>query len=153
MFLVQLQCPDCDEEEILSLHIVNGALPSVPVGNFLQNATSEELGFAENISTIDIIVLDITVSDSCSISLSVCVNVSVQEQSSNVTHPQFDPSVLSVIISENTPMQSDHSSQWHFSSGRFLQLFRWYIPCISFVLCANMMYGNNLTSNKPVEKL
>ena len=45
---------------MLSLHIVNGALPSVSVGNFLRNATSGELGFAGNISTIDTIVLDIT---------------------------------------------------------------------------------------------
>ena len=111
---------------MLSLHIVNGALPSVPVGSFLQNAKSGELGFAGNISTIDTIVLDITVSDSCSISLSVCVNVSVQVQFGNVTHPHFDPSVFSVTISENTPMQSDHRFQWHFSTGRLLQHFRCY---------------------------
>ena len=85
-----------------ALHIVNGTLPSIPVGNFLWNARSGELGFAGNISTIDTIALDITVSDSCSTSLSVCVNVSVEVQSTNVTRPQFDTSVFNVTISENT---------------------------------------------------
>ena len=36
-------CSDRDEEEMLSLHIVNGTLPSIPEGNFLRNAKVESL--------------------------------------------------------------------------------------------------------------
>ena len=133
------------------LIIVNGTLPSILVGNFLRNAKSGELGFVGNISTLDTIALDITVSDSCSISLSMCVNVSVQVQSSNVTCPHFDPSVFNVTctISENTP------SQTMVLNGAFLQggFSNTSGATISFVLCANTMYGNNLALNKPVGTL
>ena len=145
MFLVQLQCSDCDEEEMLSLHIVNGALPSVPVGSFLQNAKSGELGFAGNISTIDTIVLDITVSDSCSISHSVCVSVQAMSlilsliPAYSVLPFQRIPPCSQTIVLNGTFLQGGFSN----TSG----------GTISFVLCANTMYGNNLASNKPVEKL
>ena len=94
-------------------------------------------------------VFDITVSDSCSIFLSVCVNVSVQVQSSNVTCPQFDPSVFNVTTSENTP------SQTIVLNGTLLQgdFSNTSGATIRFVLCANPMYGNNLALNKPVGML
>ena len=130
---------------MLSLHIVNGALPSVPVGSFLQNAKSGELGFAGNISTIDTIVLDITVSDSCSISLSVCVSVQAMSlilsliPAYSVLPFQRIPPCSQTIVLNGTFLQGGFSN----TSG----------GTISFVLCANTMYGNNLASNKPVEKL
>ena len=79
----------------------------------------------------------------------MCVNVSVQVQSSNVTHPQFDPSVFNVTTSENTP------SQTIVLNGTLLQgdFCNTSGATISFVLCANTMNGNNLALNKPVEML
>ena len=140
VFLVQLQCSDRDEGEnaLLTYSFVNGTLPSIPRGNFLLNATSGELGFAGNITAADTIVLDITVSDSGSIPLSTRVTVSVQVQSSNLTRPQFDPSIFNVTISENTP------SQTTVLNGTVLQgaLSNPSGAIISFVLHANPMYGN-----------
>ena len=40
-------CSDHDEEEMLSLHIVNGTLPSIPEGNFLRNSKVESLALQE----------------------------------------------------------------------------------------------------------
>ena len=133
---------------MLSLHIVNGTLPSIPVISMALSAECHKWR-AWLCRKYQHYKIQLYVSDSCSISLSVCVNVSVQVQSSNVTCPQFDPSVFNVTISENTP------SQTIVLNGAFLQggFCNTSGATISFVLCANTMYGNNLAMNKLVEML